>query len=332
MKTILNQVQKLTPDQRKELILQIKQSLQTQPDTIRDTEIVCPDCSSDLVVKFGTYGKDKRGRFLCKNTECERKTFTILTGTWIDKIQKKNLWNEFIELMIEGKSLRFISEKLNLSNQTVFDWRHKVLVSFEKTFTKKFKGIVEMDDIFLDLNQKGRRKNRIIIPEDRDGRGIDNFKVSVMVTSDRYGSMDMETVKLGRITKNSIEKIVKINRFNKDNIICSDKHRSISCYVKSIGLKHETIHSSKKEYVRGVYHVNKVNSLTNEFRNWLKSSFGNVSTKYLQNYLRLFVMTQVLKGNKEMVTEFMRHSLVDNNSWLKSKIIEPKYQRFLKVG
>jgi transposase-like protein len=116
----------------------------------------CPDCDSEHIKKNGHYrGKQ---RFVCK--ACSR-SLGLLTGTCVHGIHKKKLWTAFVELSLESKSIRYISKKLSLSVPTVFDWRHKLLSSLSEIFSKEFHGIVEMDDVMVRLNQKGRRKDFI---------------------------------------------------------------------------------------------------------------------------------------------------------------------------
>ena len=42
------------------------------------------------------------------------------------------LWKRYIDLMIEGKSLRYIAKELNITLQTSFYWRHKILTKKKK--------------------------------------------------------------------------------------------------------------------------------------------------------------------------------------------------------
>jgi len=326
----LKHFEKLTPSQKLELIEELKSSLTQSPISIRQsitttTEITkCTNCESTNIVKFGSYNGKRR--FKCKTCQ---KTFSELTGTSICYIKKTDKWVRFIELMLEGKTIREISKTLVLSTKTVFDWRHKVLSSFEETFTKKFKGIVEMDDVYLPLNQKGRKRNFVKLGKQK--RGISNQQVSTMIICDRYKTLDMRVVKLGRISKKDLQRVIDVNRLNNDNIICSDKHRSISSFVKSLGLEHKKVKSSDKQYVtEGIYHVQKVNSLTSGFRRWVKGNFVSVSTKYLQNYLFWYQMNEVIKESENKTEDFLKFSLVDSETFDRNKQIEEKYQEILE--
>ncbi len=325
---ILNHFKKLSSTQKLELINQLKSSIgdQTKILSLKETPENCPNCNSDSIVRFGSYSGKRR--YKCKSCN---KTFSDLTGTSISYIKKTDKWFPFIELMLENKSIRYISEELKLSTKTIFEWRHKVLSSLEETFTKEFKGIVETDDIYFNLNQKGRKKDKVDFGKKK--RGISDQKVSVMVTMDRYKTMDMKIVKLGRISKDDLERVIPVERLNKDDIICSDKHRSISSFVKSLELEHKKIDSNKKQYVlEGLYHVQNVNNITSSFRKWISSNFNNVSTKYLQNYMYMFEIIQVMKGKGmgDKIDKLIQYSLEDNKTIKRKENIENSYQKMLE--
>jgi transposase-like protein len=307
---------------------------QLQLEVIDETKIIsqrqlsitnnCPHCDSIKVIKFGQY----KGTNRYKCNSCN-KTFNDLTGTSVSCIKKKKLWLKALDLMLESKSIRYTAKELKVSTKTVFDWRHKILVSLENIFQKDFKGIVEMDDILFRFNQKGRRTNKIHF--DKIQRGVSNQKTSVMLVTDRYGTLDMKVTTLGRISKYDLDRVIDNNRLNADNIICSDSHPSIKMYVKSLGLTHKTINVNKGEHVREkIYHVQKVNSLTNEFKLWMRYNFRNVSTKYLQNYLYWFEMNKILKKETDGLDEFLKYALQDEQSFKRNLQIENNYQKFLQ--
>jgi hypothetical protein len=151
-----------------------------------------------------------------------------------------------------------------------------------------------------------------------------------MLVTDRYGTLDMKVTTLGRISKDDLDRVIDDNRLNTDNIICSDSHPSIKMYVKSLGLTHKTINVNKGEHVKEkIYHVQKVNSLTNEFKLWMRYNFRNVSTKYLQNYLYWFEMNKILKKETDGLDEFLKYALRDEQSFKRNLQIENNYQKFL---
>ncbi len=329
MDALIKQFNKLTSGQQLQLLKVLETSiagetklLSYRPMTEKPT---CFYCESPNTIKFGTYSKQAKTRYRC--IDC-KKTFSGFTGTAIYNVKKKHLWMSFIKLMLENKSIRDIAKQLKLSTTTVFHWRHRVLSSFDKTFTKDFKGIVETDDIFLKFNQKGRKRGYRRI--DKKKRGISDNQVAVMVMADRYKTLDMKVTKLGRINVGDLHRVINVSRLNENNIICSDMHPTIERFVKTLNLQHFQIKASAGQYVKdGIYHVQKVNSLASEFKRWLNKNFINVSTKYLQNYLNWFEMNQILK-NEEKIEPFVEYSMQDDLTYYRKKSIEARYNKLLE--
>jgi ribosomal protein L37AE/L43A len=63
--------------------------------------IVCPHCESEQVRRHGVY-RDRQ-RYRCR--DC-RKSFNDATGTPLAGTHLANKWMDYIECMVEGKSLR----------------------------------------------------------------------------------------------------------------------------------------------------------------------------------------------------------------------------------
>lgn len=326
--SIIKTFQSLSSTQKLEIIEKLKLQIIDETKILSERQNVeidkCSNCNSENFIRFGQF-KGKT-RYKCK--DCN-KTFSVFTGTSVCYIKDKGKWLSSIQLMLENKSLREMSKILEVSTTTIFTWRHKVLFSLENIFKKDFKGIVEMDDIYVKFNEKGRTKGRVKF--DRSKRGISKQQTSVMVMTDRYGTLDMKVLTLGRMTKKELDNTIDSNRLNDDNIICSDSHRSIQSYVSSLGLEHKRIVSRKKQYVtEGIYHVQKVNSLTNEFRRWMSSNFRSVSTKFLQNYLYWFKMEKIVKGETDGLDMFLGYCLQDETTLNRMFDSEKNYQKFLK--
>jgi transposase-like protein len=88
----------------------------------------CPHCSSDHIVRFGTYNGFQRYR--CKSCF---KTFTDTTNTILYRTRRKNEWITFVECMFKGYSLRKSSEIVGVTWVTLFYWRHKLLSALKLT-------------------------------------------------------------------------------------------------------------------------------------------------------------------------------------------------------
>lgn len=287
-------------------------------------EIGCPHCNG---IKYYRYGKDKGSlRFKCK--ECHR-TFTEYTGTWMAGIHKKELLNEYLELMNQDKSLDRIKIRLGINKKTAFDWRHKVLSSLEDIEKVEFNGIVESDETFFRLSDKGNK--RLIRQGRKRGsdyktKGITNDLVAVIATTDRKGTLDMKVATRGRITKMDIEKAVGY-RINKNAILCADGHVSYKGFAIDHKLSLVVLRADLKQYVKsGIYHIQNVNSLHNRIKKWINSTFWGVSTKYLQNYLNWYRMKQKLKNYTSPLEELVNSSVKDMSALKRYRTIEHEYQ------
>jgi transposase-like protein len=73
-----------------------------------------------------------------------------------------------------------------------------------------------------------------------------------------------------------------------DSIFLSDKHRSFRRFAIKKGLQYKSLDLSKGiRVVKGIYHIQNVNSYHSRLKVWMKR-FKGVATKYLSNYLHWF--------------------------------------------
>lgn len=306
----------------------------------------CPDCGGSKLKKNGNYG-DKQ-KYVCK--ACNR-GFGVLAGSCDHGLHKRELWTRFIELTLESKSIRKICSELEISRQTCLDWRHKLLTSINEVFTKDFHGIVEMDDVYMRLNQKGRKENfieecrRTRTITNRYGsrvsmrlkgnrkRGISNDQVSVLFTTDRYGIIGTVMLKRGKMDSKSLNRVFGnglLKRLNGDNTIVTDEAKAYVSFLAKHGFDHEHINAGFKQWTKGIYHLNTLNNADGRFKKWIKYHFSSVSTKYLHNYLGYFKMLFfVFKDTAQKTEKFLRFSVVDNKSNMRFRSIENQYQTFL---
>lgn len=343
----------LSLNEKRDLIKIIQSDLYVDSiDSVRSEiigdNIVCPHCDeSENIYGHGVY-KGRR-RFHCK--ACN-KTFNEQTGTSVSGIKKRQLWGRFIEMTLDNNSIRKIANELGLARQTVLDWRHKVMSSIENIFTKEFHGVVEMDDILMRLNQKGRRTNfieecrRTFTYKNQYGnkvsgrikgsrkRGISRDQISVLLSVDRYGTIGTAMLKRGKIDSKNLNRVFKngfISRLNNANTIVTDEAKAYVSVLDLYGFDHEHINAGKKQWTKGIYHLNTLNNADRRFKDWIKNNFSSVSTKYLSNYLGYFKMLFfVLKNSEQPMDELLKFSLIDNQSFERKRDIENQYQTFLK--
>lgn len=331
MEKLIKNFEKLTYAQQSELLESLKQTLSKSKPILQHKKLSkeCIYCGSTHVYKHGTY-KNGGTRYRCQNAEC-MKSFNELSGTAIHAINKKDLWDRFIGLTLESKTLREIAAELNIHVGTAFAWRHKAMEAFEKTFTKEFKGIVESDDVYINFNQKGRRKNLKRIYGGR--RGASDYQVSVMFTLDRYKTYDFKKIKVGAVNSAILGEKMKdtLSRLNKENIICTDGSRALEKFMKSTDLVHKQVDTDRTKPIDKDFNLKTLDGTASMYKNWVKGRFKNVATKYLEHYLNYWTMLQIL-GNEKSKEIFWDYMLVDSEAFKRSKEVESEYQEFLKIA
>ncbi len=296
---ILSAIQKLPSVEQNLLIKELTEQtvkqdyISVRREKLINKQVGCPHCSS---FKYYRYGKDKGSiRFKCK--ECKR-TFTEYSGTWLSGLHKKELVNDYLDLMHQQKSLDKITATLQINKKTAFDWRHKILSSFQEVEKQEFNGIIESDETFflqsdkgnINLKHKGRKRGG-----KSSKRGISDDQVAVIVTTDRKGTIDMTVATMGRIEKKDIDNAIG-DRISKGSILCTDGHVSYKGFAKDNNLNQVVLQANLKQRVKqGVYHIQNVNSLHNRVKKWIDSTFWGVSTKYLQNYMNWFRVEQAFR-------------------------------------
>lgn len=289
---------------------------------------VCPHCSHSKYVRFGT---DKGAqRYKCKS--CNR-SFTEYTGTWMAGLQRKDKIIDYLKLMTQEKSLDKIVSALGINKKTAFDWRHKILASLGSDDENDFTGITESDEAFFLRSEKGMdvkdRKSR-----KRGGksskRGISNDLVAVIVTQDRKAGIDLSVATLGRIGKADIANAIGKRIKKGVTILCSDSHHSYKGFAKDTKVEFRPINVSKKERVKGAFHIQHVNSTHNRMKKWIGSTFWGVSTKYLQQYLNWYVLKEKIKSKKDPTADFVQQTLgVDALKHFAK--IQPNYEKLIST-
>jgi len=227
-------------------------------------------------------------------------------------LQRKDKIAGYLKLMVEEKSLDKIASTLGINKKTAFDWRHKILASIGTEEGEHFTGITESDEAFFLRSEKGMKvKERK--PRKRGGksskRGISNDQVAVIVTQDRKSGLSLKVATLGRIGKADIANAIG-KRIKKGNtILCSDSHHSYKGFAKDAKVEFHPINVSKGERVKGVFHVQHVNSTHNRVKKWIGSTFWGVSTKYLQQYLNWHMLKERIKSRSDTTFAFAQQTL-----------------------
>ncbi|SMF85558.1 ISXO2-like transposase domain-containing protein [Paenibacillus uliginis N3/975] len=90
----------------------------------------------------------------------------------------------------------------------------------------------------------------------------------------------------GRIRTTKLDEAIGSHLSN-SNVLYTDSWRAFSSYANQKGSAHYRFKSDGNQHVKGVYHIQKVNSYHSRLKRWM-DRFNGVATKYLEHYLAWF--------------------------------------------
>ena len=275
----------------------------------------CPHCTSVKVHKRGK----KRGVQMYQCNDC-KKWYSETTGTPLYDIKLKSKWQSYLRCMEQGMAIKKIAKELNISIQTSFDWRHKILSSLDQFVPKTLSEEIECDELELPLNNKGSKT----LDREPRKRGSD-FKrntedkditvVQVVTAIERNGNKYLKAVESKRLSKEEIEKVFE-GKLSKNATLITDKHPSYRAFAKdNPSIKHKALLA--KEHVDKIdksIHLQKANNVHSQLRKFLRP-FNGVSSKYLQNYLNWYAYVDEIKWNKETIKQWFLAIIVSDQAY-----------------
>ena len=260
-------------------------------------KVRCPHCRAVKVKKHGIYRG--RQRYLCLSKRCGR-SFNDLTDSPISGTHYPDKWVQFLKLMAQSKTLPTTAMALDIHISTAFKWRHKVLDALRQLEKDHLGGIVEADETYFLESRKGKHRYRVDNPRKHGGkaekRGLSNQQVAALIAIDRNGAIVSQVVGRGNTSYVEIDKAIG-EHIAPGSILCTDAAKNYKAFAIRRKIRHEQL-NPKHERVRGLYHIQHVNSYHSDLKRWIRN-FNGISSKYLNNYLAWFRFFQIHK-NKEM--------------------------------
>lgn len=337
-------VNRLDSQQKRDLINYLKSSYSIFDEHVKIT--ACPHCGSSHIVKNGT--RNGHHKYVCKNC---KKNFTYRTNTVLSGIQKLNKWNEFVEdfMSLNISPLKDLVFRLKVSEQTIFNWRHKllsVLVTKEPKFVNE---VVEFDEAWFLISRKGRQNmditNRWAYRSwRRSQRGDTPYWAKVFFTYGRTTkNLDVHLSNMGRVRKRHLQPYFTPAMFNNVTMF-TDKHPAYKGFFADNNIRHETFTGSHHyNYEKKQVHVQTVNKFIAEFRGFSNYHLRGVSTKYLNNYLKwyqflyatkTFVNKQLAYNDKKIrfniLDKICEEVVTDSTGLGLYRQLEVSYETFLK--
>lgn len=286
--------------------------------------LICPECGSEKYIKNGKTKTKKIQKYRCK--KCG-KGFSEFSNTFLFRIHKKEKLIDFYEMSNAEESLENCREKLRVSKQTVFNWRHKSISALKGIENEHITGIAELLVLEMVISRKGEKINfDELLPEEEKPKSkkrsqrVPKIKVpentiecvQVSFCCNREHQMGFDVLELGEL--NEVEMLKTITRkLNKVKMLCIDENPILKLFVQSKRLPYKIMKEKKKIKERDKkYHTYTIQNLINGFRSWL-SRFRGVATKYLQNYLNWYLIEVQYKGFKQYLDLFMMLSIYNRN-------------------
>lgn len=284
----------------------------------------CPHCKSEKIIGWGS----QKGKPRYKCTSCNR-TFNPLTGTALSYIKKLSEFRSYIHQMDKESSLRDAAKELGISLPTSFNWRHKILSALEDDSSSKMHDIVEADEAFFLISDKGSKELECEARK-RGGKakqpGTSKEQVNVLVGNNREGNKHLSVSNLGRISQADLDRVFT-NKISKNAILCSDSNKAYTAWCNQHEIEHKAINASKKQYVKErVFHIQHVNNDIMQLKQWLEFKFHGVATRYLQNYLKWNRYKHKLKNSINSESIWIKEILKNNDTILKFKTNIIRYQ------
>lgn len=170
-----------------------------------------------------------------------------------------------------GVSAKEIERQLGVTYKTA--WRiQKQIRMLMDTNGDRLKGTLEIDDTYIGGKSKGKR-----------GRGAEG-KTPILGIVERKGNVQAKVV--DNLKTSTLLPIIE-NNIDKSSHLMTDDFSSYFG-AKKLGLKHDVIKHSVKEYVRGNIHVNTLEGFWSQLKRSINGTYHSVSFKHLQSYVDEF--------------------------------------------
>ena len=241
---------------------------------------VCPHCGSLSKDHYPLKGKTTRpGLYKCK--DC-REPFTVTVGTVFERSKiPLNKWLMATYLLCsskKGMSSHQLHRTIGVTYKTAWFMTHRIreaMTSKAKRLLGSSGGPVEADETYWGETKRSKARGK-------RGQGIEKMKVLALV--ERGG--ELRTFHVSRVNSKNIAPILREQISNNAQLMTDE-----SKIYKRVGkdfASHETVNHTAKEYVRGLAHVNTLESYFNILKRGLIGTFHHVGEQHLQRYCSEF--------------------------------------------
>ncbi|BCE02486.1 IS1595 family transposase [Marinicellulosiphila megalodicopiae] len=283
---ILKQVSKLDPVQKQTLTTTLaahENPILTRLSKEVITHSKCIHCQSNRLRKYGF--SNGRQRFFCN--EC-RKSFVCTRGSAYFYQHKPELWQKYLEHMLDQDSIRRCAKDLNICVTTSFNWRHRFMNATQNTYESRLEGIIEADETYFRESKKGERNlNR---PARQRGSkastpGINQHDWVTVLTAKDRNHHEFDQI-LTHVNGAEINQCLGC-KIADESILCTDGQPAYNQICKEHHLHHVVIANNQTQ--QSLYHIQNINNYHSQLKCWYLKMHG-VASKYLAKYLGWFRM------------------------------------------
>ena len=265
---------------------------------------VCPHCaatSNDVKAikgarsrpsKRNPNGVERKGLFQCN--KC-RKQFTVTVGTVFERSKiPLNKWLAATFLMTSSKkgiSAHQIHRTLGVTYKSAWFMMHRIREAMGETVESS--GPLGGDGMTIEADETyiGKRDVPYVSPQrkyrgpvTKSGKSGGAQKRTVVSLVERGGRVRSFHVRIA--TKKQVRDILVRNASRKSKLY-TDESRLYTTTGQEFA-KHETVHHSSKEYVRGDVHTNTIENVFSVFKRGMLGVYQHCGEAHLFRYLREF--------------------------------------------
>lgn len=228
--------------------------------------VECPRCEGTTISRIST-----RDQFDCDTC---RYRFSVTAGTLFHDSHLP-LWKWFLAIYLVGESKKGISAKqlqrmLSVSYKTAWYLGHRIRAAMGEDDQPLLRGIVEVDETLIGGKRAGM------------GAGYRGNKVTVVGALERGGDIRLKVVPNAR--RHHLHGFIKSSVEDSAEAIYTDELPSYNG-IADADTRHETVHHSNEEWVRGSVHTNSVEGVWSLLKRSIVGSYHQISVKHLPAYL-----------------------------------------------
>jgi len=216
----------------------------------------------------------------------------VTTGTkFANSNVPLNEWFYFIFHYQQNRSAKMMEETLGRSYKTALRMAHVTLELLNGQCDDiKLTGEGEFDEMYLSCGRKGEKQEQRP-PRKRGlklrGRGtMDQDKPPILGACDRQGHLRLKASTHANTTCIKAFFLTAIALLGDLTAVYTDEWTGYN-FLKKIGVHHETVNHSKREYTRGHIHNNTMEGYWSACRHWM-NTYRGVHKDNLPGYIALF--------------------------------------------